>query len=108
MNTSRIAVVSTDGVHISDHKDHFGMAERFLIYDMTPDLTLVADRPAEKLSVGDPNHPFDGDKFRRVADTIKDCSRVYTSRIGEGPAAKLKEMGIEAVVFDGPIENIPR
>jgi predicted Fe-Mo cluster-binding NifX family protein len=107
METIRIAVVSSDGVHVDDHSDHFGMAERFLIYDMAQDLIPVADRPAEKLSVGDPNHPFDGDKFKRVVDTIKDCSRVYVACIGRGPAGKLKEMGIEAVVFAGPIENIP-
>lgn len=104
MDKIRVAVVSTDGVHVNDH---FGMAQRFLIYDLAQDLTLVADRPSEKLSVGDPNHPFDADKFKRVAETIKDCSRVYVTRIGEGPAGKLKEMGIEAVVFDGPIEHIP-
>lgn len=104
MDKIRIAVVSTDGIHVNSH---FGMAERFLIYDMAQDLTLVADRPTEKLSVGDPNHPFDADKFKRVTDNIKDCSRVYVTRLGDGPAVRLKEMGIEAIVFDGPIENIP-
>ena len=105
MDKTRIAVVSTDGVHVNDH---FGMAQRFLIFDMDPKPTLVAERPTEKLSVGDPNHPFDADKFKRVTDAIKDCSRVYVTRIGEGPAGKLEKMGIEAVVFDGPIDNIPQ
>lgn len=104
MDKIRIAVVSTDGVHVNDH---FGMAERFLVYDMAQDLTLVSERSSEKLSVGDPNHPFDADKFKRVTDTINDCDRIYVTRIGDGPAGKLKEMGIEAVVFEGPIENIP-
>lgn len=105
MEKIRIAVVSTDGVNVNDH---FGMAKRFLIFDMAQGLTPVADRPTEKLSVGDPDHPFDADKFKRVTDVIKDCSRVYVTRLGDGPAAKLKEMGIDAIVFDGPIENIPR
>ena len=103
MNKIRIAMVSTDGIHVNDH---FGMAKRFLIYDMDQDLTLVADRSTEKLSIRDPNHPFDSEKFKRVSDVIKDCDRVYVTRIGDGPAGKLKEMGIEAIVFDGPIDTI--
>ncbi len=103
MESKRIAVVSTDSVNVNDH---FGMAEAFLIYDYTEELKFVEKRTSEKLSVGDPNHPFDADKFNRVYETIKDCSNVYVTKIGEGPARKLKELGIEPVIYEGAISGI--
>ena len=103
MESKRIAVVSTDSVNVNDH---FGMAESFLIYDYADELEFVEKREAEKLSVGDPNHPFDAEKFNRVYETIKDCSSVYMTRIGDGPAKKLKELGIEPVVYAGTISGI--
>ncbi len=103
METKRIAVVSKDNVNVDDH---FGMAEAFLIYDISNELEFVEKRTSEKLSVGDPNHPFDADKFNRVYSTIKDCKKVFVTKIGEGPAKKLKELGIEPVVYAGTIKGI--
>ena len=103
MESKRIAVVSTDGVNVDDH---FGMAESFLIYDLSDDIKFVEKRTSEKLSIGDPNHPFDADKFNRIYKTIKDCSRVYMTKIGEGPVKKLKELGIDPVVYEGAINGI--
>lgn len=103
MSKIRIAAVSTDGLHVNEH---FGKATRFLIYDVDEQMSWVEDRPTESLSEDDPNHPFDVDKFGRIASLLKDCSKVYVSRIGVTPAAKLKEMGIEPVVFQGAIGDI--
>lgn len=103
MESKRIAVVSTDNENVNDH---FGMAESFLIYDVSDGLEFVEKRSAEKLSVGDPNHPFDADKFNRVYETIKDCTSVYVTKIGEGPRKKLRELGIEPVVYAGAISGI--
>ncbi|MGD9159910.1 MAG: NifB/NifX family molybdenum-iron cluster-binding protein [Desulfobacteraceae bacterium] len=103
MEQKRVAVVSTDSVNVDDH---FGMAEAFLIYDLSDALEFVEKRTSEKLSVGDPNHPFDADKFNRVYEAIKDCASVYITKIGEGPARKLKELGIEPVVYEGAISGI--
>lgn len=105
MGPKRIAVVSKDNVHVDDH---FGQAESFLIYDLTDEMTFVEKRESEKLSVGDPNHPFDTEKFNRIYETIKDCSSVYMTKIGEVPARKLKELGIEPFVYEGSIEGIVR
>ena len=99
----RIAVVSTDGTNVNDH---FGMAKRFLVYDCNDETTLVEERPTESLSVGDPDHPFDAEKFGRIAALLKDCSKIYVTQIGEVPASKLKELGIEPVIHEGPIANI--
>lgn len=103
MEKARIAVVSTDGIHVNEH---FGKAERFLIYDLDDQITRVEDRDVEPLSVGDPKHAFDEDKFKRIAVLLNDCSKVFITQIGDPPAAKLKELGIEPVVYDGTIADI--
>jgi nitrogen fixation protein NifX len=103
MTSTRIAAVSTDGLNVDEH---FGKAQRFLIYDLGDQLTFVEERSTESLSVGDPGHAFDADKFSRILSMLKDCSKVYVTQIGEMPAAKLKESGIEPVVYSGAIAAI--
>lgn len=103
MNVERIAAVSKDGIHVDDH---FGKADRFLIYDMDDRMTFVEERATETLSVGDPGHAFDPDKFGRIAALLKDCRKVYVSQIGKVPAAELNALGIEAVVYSGAIADI--
>lgn len=103
MKSNRIAAVSTDGRNVDDH---FGKAERFLIYDLKDGLTFVEERSAERLSVDDPDHAFDTDKFSRIASLLKDCSKVYATQIGKVPQDKLKALGIEAMVYLGPIADI--
>ncbi|MCD6272018.1 MAG: dinitrogenase iron-molybdenum cofactor biosynthesis protein [Deltaproteobacteria bacterium] len=104
MTTSRIAVVSTD---VKTVNDHFGRAERFLIYDVDDKITFVEERLTEKYSIGDPNHDFDPQKFNRSANLLKDCSRIYVSRIGERPESELQKLGTEPVIYDGLIDRIP-
>jgi nitrogen fixation protein NifX len=103
MTPTRIAAVSTDGLNVDDH---FGKAQRFLIYDLADQLTFVEERGTETLSVDDPGHAFDADKFNRIRSLLKDCSKVYVTQIGAMPAAKLKESGIEPVVYSGAIAAI--
>lgn len=103
MKSIRIAVVSTDGLKVDDH---FGKANRFLIYDLDDQIAPVEERATETLSVGDPDHPFDPDKFGRIAALIKDCCKVYVTQVGEVPAAKLKALGIEPVIYSGAIADI--
>lgn len=103
MEKTRIAVASTDGVTVNEH---FGKADHFLIFDLEDTLTLVEKRSTEPLSVGDPDHPFDAQKFDRISSRLRDCSKVYMTRIGETPAAKLKAMNIEPVVYSGAITDI--
>ena len=103
MEKTNVAVVSTDGIHVDEH---FGKAERFLIYNTDDLATLVADRVTETLSVGDPDHLFDADKFNRIASLLKDCAKVYSTKIGEKPAKELSALGIEPVVYSGAIADI--
>jgi predicted Fe-Mo cluster-binding NifX family protein len=100
----KIAVVSTDGVNVNDH---FGKAERFLIYEIKDGkLTLIEERQSVPLSVNDPNHPFDPERFGNIVKMIKDCEKVFVTQIGEVPAEKLKAEGIEPVIFGGAIKDI--
>jgi len=99
----RIAVVSTDGANVNDH---FGKAERFLIYDCDDKMIFVEERPVETYSAGDPEHPFDPERFGRVSALLKDCGKIYVTQIGGVPAAKLKELGIEPVIYEGPVADI--
>ncbi|MEJ2158150.1 MAG: NifB/NifX family molybdenum-iron cluster-binding protein [Desulfobacteraceae bacterium] len=99
----RFAVASTDGIHVNEH---FGKAKRFLIYDAADQLSWVEERRTEPLSIGDRDHPFDPVKFQRIASRLKDCAKVYVTQIGETPAAMLKALGIEPVVYEGSITEL--
>ena len=103
MAATRIAAVSTDGLNVDDH---FGKAQRFLIYDLDDQLTFVEERSTETLSVGDSEHAFDAAKFNRILSILKDCRKVYVTQIGEIPATKLKEAGIVPVVYSGAIAAV--
>ncbi len=103
MKKKRIALVSTDGIHVNEH---FGKAERFQVYDVADSLRWVEDRSTEPLSVGQRDHPFDVHKLNRIAALLKDCTKVYVTQIGWKPAAHLKMLGIEPVIYKGTIADI--
>ncbi|MBC2733361.1 MAG: hypothetical protein HF981_03280 [Desulfobacteraceae bacterium] len=105
METERYAIVSTDGVTVNEH---FGFATHFLIYNMNDRMTLVEKRETESLSVGDPDHLFDPDRFARIAARLKDCCRVYVTRIGDTPAGRLRDIGVQPVIYAGAIADISR
>ncbi len=96
----RIAVVSTDKVRVNGG---FGQAERFLIYEQKASgLNLVDERASEPMF----EDYFDCDMMDWVADIIKDCDRVYMSRICAEPAHALTRRGIKPVVYEGLIKEI--
>lgn len=100
----RIAIVSTDGVNVDEH---FGKATRFLIYEIEPGSQKLLDtRGVTPLSVNDPKHPFDQDRFGAILQALQGCERVYCTKIGERPAAELKKNGIEPVIYDGLISDL--
>ena len=105
MKKTRVAVVSMDGIHVDEH---FGKAQRFLIYDMSEEATLVEARTTEPLSVGDPNHPFDADKFSRITAQLEDCAHVYATKIGIKPATELSAIGIHPMEYEGTIADIAK
>ena len=99
-----VAVVSKDGIHVDDH---FGQAQRFLIYEISGQAQhLLKISTAAPLSEGDPGHVFNQEKFAAVLAALAGCRRVYCTKIGDKPAAALRQNNIEPLLFDGPIANI--
>ena len=101
----KIAIASTDGINVNEH---FGKAKRFFIYTIADNtMNLEETRPTDTLSVGERKHSFDPDKFSQVLSVIKDCKKVIVTKVGEVPASKLMENGIEPFIYTGPINEIP-
>jgi len=99
-----IAIASTDGENVNEH---FGRAERFLIYDVSQDTqTQLLVRNVEPLSTGDKNHPFDADRMEAVTGAVKDCKLLYCAKIGDRPRQELEKFGITVIVGPRPISSI--
>jgi len=97
-----IAVASKDGKEINQH---FGHAERFLIYDVeNSSAKLVDERSVERYCSFDPDHPLRGQLLRGIAEALDGCHAVVSAQMGEHPKAELEKLGIEAFMIGGPIE----
>jgi predicted Fe-Mo cluster-binding NifX family protein len=96
-----IAVASKTGTEVDQH---FGHAERFLIYDYgsgnpKPIKAVVVD----KYCSYDPDHPFRHPQFNAIVSALQGCKAVITAMIGELPRQQLKKVGITPIVTSGPI-----
>lgn len=97
-----IAVASKSGTEVDQH---FGHAERFLIYDYNRgNPKQVAEADVEKYCSFDPDHPFRHRQFDAIAAALEGCRAVVTAMIGELPKRELKKLGIEPLVAEGPID----
>jgi predicted Fe-Mo cluster-binding NifX family protein len=102
----RIAVASKTGIEVDQH---FGHAERFLIYDFNQGLPRRVDEvQVEKYCSFDPEHPFRHRQFDAIVEALKGCRAVVTAMIGPLPKQELQKAGIEAVSTEGPIEEALR
>jgi predicted Fe-Mo cluster-binding NifX family protein len=100
----QVAIVSTDASNVDDH---FGRAERFLIYEINGDSqALVGIKVVRPLSEGDKSHDFNPGRFAEIAGQLVGCERVYCIRIGDRPAGELRKVGIEPVIYRGAISGI--
>ncbi|MEW6520593.1 MAG: NifB/NifX family molybdenum-iron cluster-binding protein [Thermodesulfobacteriota bacterium] len=100
----KIGIVSTDGKNVNDH---FGKAERFLIYEAgTAAPASITERKISPLSTGDKSHQFDAARFTAVAKALEGCQRVYCTRIGDRPRQELEKRGIMPIIYEGPIVAI--
>lgn len=98
-----IAVASKDGKEINQH---FGHAERFLIYDVeNGDAKLVDERTVERYCSFDPEHPLRGHLLKGIAEALAGCRAVVTAQMGEHPQGELEKLGIEPFVASGPIRQ---
>ena len=97
-----IAVASKSGTEVDQH---FGHAERFLIYDCRQGRPrLLREVAVDKYCSYDPGHPFRHAQFNAIATALQGCKAVLTAMIGELPKQELKKLGIEALLGEGPIE----
>lgn len=84
----RIAVASRDGARIDQH---FGQADRFLIYDVTPaGADLLEER---RLAAHARNEENPRDTIRRM---LADCPVLLVAKIGPAPQEMLAGAGIAA------------
>ncbi len=104
-NGVKVAVASQDGRIINQH---FGHAERFLIYEADGGrINFVEERKVEKYCSGDEEHLYDRDRFKMFFDAIKDCSILLVSRIGTRPEREFEKRGIKVfMVYDRIEEGI--
>ncbi|NOY14095.1 MAG: dinitrogenase iron-molybdenum cofactor biosynthesis protein, partial [Deltaproteobacteria bacterium] len=95
-----IAVASKTGAEVDQH---FGHAERFLIYACSGDKSVPLKEVAvEKYCSYDPVHPFRHAQFNRIITALEGCRAVVTARIGELPKQELQKVGIRPIVTSGP------
>lgn len=99
----RIAVASKSGKEVDQH---FGHAERFLLYDVGEGGVLpVGAVDVEKYCSFDPDHPLRLGLLQGTIASLAGCRAVVTVMIGEAPKNELRKAGIEAVCAAGPIEE---
>jgi predicted Fe-Mo cluster-binding NifX family protein len=97
-----IAVASKDGKEINQH---FGHAERFLIYNVENGAAdLVDERKVERYCSYDPEHPLRGHLLQGIAAALAGCRAVVTAQMGEHPKSELEKLGVEPFVTGGPIK----
>ncbi|MDD2853157.1 MAG: NifB/NifX family molybdenum-iron cluster-binding protein [Desulfuromonadaceae bacterium] len=97
-----IAVASKDGKEINQH---FGHAERFLIYDVeNSNAKLVDERKVERYCSFDPEHPLRGHLLKSIAEALDGCRAVVTAQMGEHPKGELEKLGVEPFVASGSIK----
>ena len=96
-----IAVASKDGKEVDQH---FGHAERFLVYEVQGDrVELVEERPVERYCRFDPDHPMRSHTLKGTADALAGCRAVVCAMIGEAPKIELERIGVEPFVIEGEI-----
>ncbi|WP_020677897.1 NifB/NifX family molybdenum-iron cluster-binding protein [Geopsychrobacter electrodiphilus] len=96
-----IAVASKTGLEVDQH---FGHAERFLIYDYAGgNSTLLKEVIVDKYCSYDPDHPFRHPQFNAIIAALEGCKAVVTQMIGELPKQELKKVGITPIVTTGLI-----
>jgi predicted Fe-Mo cluster-binding NifX family protein len=96
-----IAVASKTGIEVDQH---FGHAERFLIYDYVGGQpTQVKEVSVDKYCSYDPDHPFRHPQFNAIVTALDGCKVVVTQMIGELPKQELAKVGITPIVTTGSI-----
>lgn len=95
------AVASTNG---RDIDQHFGHAERFLIFDVNgTDVTQIDEKQIERYCSYDEDHPLRGHLLKAIAEALADCSVIVCARIGPAPQDEMSRLGFEVYCASGEI-----
>jgi predicted Fe-Mo cluster-binding NifX family protein len=95
------AVASKDG---RDINQHFGHAERFLIFEVSgTDVELVGEKAIERYCSYDEEHPLRGRLLRAIAEALDGCAAIVCARIGPAPQEELSRLGFEVYCASGEI-----
>lgn len=85
---------------------HFGHAERFLIYDYgSGNPQPMTEVVVEKYCSADPEHSFHESRFKAITEALDGCKALVTEMIGELPKQELVKAGIKPVISSGLIED---
>ena len=88
----RVAVATKNRVQIDEH---FGHADEFKIYAVGPDgIAFEEVRVVEHYCQGGFG---DEDKREVILRALADCTALFCAKVGDGPAKRLREAGIEPV-----------
>jgi predicted Fe-Mo cluster-binding NifX family protein len=86
---------------------HFGQADAFYICDLHEwGITFSDLRYTTPYGGGESDHAFRPERFEPIGELLRDCNRVFVRRIGDEPARKLADRGIDAVTFDGDMNQL--
>jgi len=98
----RVALaVNEDGTELQ----HFGHAERFAIYEITP--SQVEAREVRQSSAFCRQEEKDR-KLENAADLLSDCRLVICKQIGPCAREELALDNVEALEYDGPLRDAVR
>ncbi|GAB1260437.1 NifB/NifX family molybdenum-iron cluster-binding protein [Aurantivibrio plasticivorans] len=88
----KVAVASKDGISINLH---FGHAKEFWVYELGEAAPVLIERREVDYYC----HGQHGSQtaMQKILETIKDCSAVFSAKIGDGPIAKLEAIRVQSV-----------
>lgn len=122
-----VAVTSTDGTTIDQH---FGKAERFLVYEVgTGEPQLVSEVKADpycgwagrlqsatpeeadaaillmrECAEAPPAHSMMPDKLAAIAQALGSCRIIVTAMIGDAPRDEMERLGFDVYTMPGPLK----
>jgi len=94
-----IAVASLEGMLVNQH---LGEADRFLVYE--PDASSTGGYKFKEIRLA-PEPGRGVERWKELAEQLKDCRLVLVSAAGIGPRALLDELGLVVMEMEGLIEE---
>ena len=98
-----IAVATKDGKEINQH---FGHAERFLVYEVVgSSVKLIDEKKVERYCTYDEAHPLRGHVLRGISAALQGCRAIACSQIGPAPQEEMANLGFEVFALEGEIKS---